>query len=375
MGTAATALRLSPELSNRNYSLLWYLGLQQRILADGNLKALHPLFLGNPARMADLKYVRHLHYAAMSRIAHTLNSELLGLMVMAVASYVRDVLGVVPAPAVAGADPYVAALDRVGHTMQPSIDAARAQEMMAWFSHQPVRPGPYDSVAPLCALSEVGNVNIANYPAATVLACPHLAAIASDPLIVDTVARHLGAPPMIIGYTAWWSLAGRAEARDAQLFHLDNADYVFCKLFVTLTDVDMDGGPHVFMPKSHDPVHVGALRAAWPEGVKAFNDWFFLTLRKTDDDTRRFLGEPDYITGPAGSVFLANTRGIHKGMLPTKHDRLICQVVYGITPHMQGPLLDEGHFPVSLAAPGMPPLPRRLIEPPGDYLHRLFLAP
>lgn len=375
MANAARALNLPPDLSNRDYSLLWYLGLQRRVLADAGLKALHPLFRGNPAYMTDLNYVRHLHYAAMSRIAHALNGDLLKQMVGAVASYVRDTLGVPASLEAADAAPYVERIDRVGHVTLPAIDAARVRDMMTWFERQPVRPGLYDAEAPLCPLSEVGEVNIANYPAAAVLTCPHLAAIASDPLIVEIVTRHLGAPPIIVGYTAWWSFAGRAEARDAQLFHLDNADYAFCKLFVQLTDVDMESGPHVFMPKSHDPVHVSGLRAAWPEGVKAFNDWYFLTLRKSDDDTRRFLGEPDYITGPAGTVFLANTRGIHKGMLPAKRDRLICQVVYGVTPYMQGPLLEEGHFPMSLSAPGMPAIPRRLIEPPGDYLHRLFLAP
>ncbi len=374
MGAAARVLNLPSDLSNRDYALLWYLGLQRRVLGDAGLKALHPLYRSNPAHMTNLDYVRQMHYAAMSRIAHALNGDLLRQMVRAVDSYVRDTLAVPKLRETAAAAPYVAELDRSGHVTLPPIDATRVREMADWFAGQPVRPGLYDAEGPLCPLSEVGEANIANYPAATVLACPHLAAIASDPLIVETVARHLGAPPIIVGYTAWWSFAGRAEARDAQLFHLDNADYAFCKLFVQLTDVDMDGGPHAFMPKSHDPVHIGALRAAWPEGAKAFNDWYFLTLRKSDADTRRFLGEPDYITGPAGTVFLANTRGIHKGMLPTKHDRLVCQVVYGVTPYMQEPFLDEGIFPISLSAAGGPAMARQLLDPPGDYLHRLFLT-
>jgi len=375
MDLAPSLLRLPPDLSNRDYCLLWYLGLQRHVLGDPGLRDLHPLFQGDPARMTDLAYVRRLHYAAMCRIAYALDGGLLRRMVGAIDGYVRGALGVPAVPAAAGAEPYVAALDRAGHTPLPPIDAGRVRDMRRWFEGQPVRPGLYDAEGPLCALAEVGDANIANHPAAVALACPHLAEIAADPLVLDVVARHLGAPPTIVGYTAWWSFAGRAEARDAQLFHLDNADYAFCKLFVQLTDVDMDGGPHAFVPRTHDPDHVGALRAAWPGGAQAFNDWYFLTLRKTDADTRRYLGEPDYITGPAGSLFLANTRGIHKGLLPTRHDRLVCQVVYGVTPYMQGPLLAEGGFPVSLSAPDAPAIPRRLAAPPGDYLQRLFLAP
>ena len=92
--------------------------------------------------------------------------------------------------------------------------------------------------------------------------------------------------------------------------------------------MDADSGPHAFIAGTHDPNHVGRLRDSWPEGADAFNQWYFLTLRKTDEDTRRYLGaDPVYFTGPAGSRFIANTRGIHKGLLPRKRDRLICQVL------------------------------------------------
>ena len=375
MTAAAKTISLSSDLSNRDFCLLWYVGLQRRILTDPALASLHPLFQGDPARMTDLGYVRRLHYAAMCRIAHALDGALLRRMTAAIDSYVQGTLGVRPIAGTPEAAPYVEVLDRVGYVTLPAIDAGRVRDMHTWFERQRVRPGVYDAEGPLCALSDVGDANIANVPAAAVLACPHLAEIASDPLILDVVARHLGAPPIVIGYTAWWSFAGREAPRDAQLFHLDNADYAFCKLFVQLTDVDMDGGPHAFIPGSHDPDQVGFLRANWPEGEKAFNDWFFLTLRKTDEDARWRLGEPHYITGPAGTVFLANTRGIHKGLLPTQRDRLVCQVVYGVSPYMQGPLLEEGGFPIRLSAFGAPTVPRSLVQyPPGDYMHRLFLA-
>ena len=376
---AATAFQLPAGVSNRDYALLWYLGLQRHILSDSRFAPLIPLFRGDAARMMDFDYVRGMHFSAMRRIARTLNGHILRLTLAAIAEYVEDVLGVppvAPAPDNGFAARLAGELDSTGHVMLPPITARQVADMRAHFADKPVHAGLYAAEGTLAALDAIGDANIANYPASTVLTCPHVTEIASDPLILSVVSRHLGTVPVILGYTAWWSFAGRAEARDAQLFHLDNADYAFCKLFIQLTDVDLDGGPHAFMPRSHDADHVATLRAAWPEGPKAFDDWFFMTLRKTDAETLHYLGGgPDYITGPAGSCFLANTRGIHKGLLPRQRDRLVCQVVYGVSPSMQPSLMKEGVFPLSRAA-RLPDVPARLLAaPPGDYVHRLFLVP
>src|SRR5690606_8153413 len=108
---------------------------------------------------------------------------------------------------------------------------------------------------------------------------------------------------------------------------------------------------------------------------KSFDDWFFMTLRKSDDDTKRYLGgEPNLLTGPAGTCFLADTSGIHKGLLPRARDRLVCQVVYGVSPSMQPSLMKEDIFPLSRRADA-PGIPARLVgQAPDDYLHRLFLV-
>ena len=116
-----------------------------------------------------------------------------------------------------------------------------------------------------------------------------------------------------------------------------------------LTDVDEDSGPHTFFPRTHDPLHVAALRDRWPGGRREFHVWFFHQLRKTDNETRaRLEGSPTLLTGPAGTRLMVNTRGIHKGLAPVARDRLVCQVVYGISPFMQPPRRQVALFPATL---------------------------
>ena len=354
--------------SQAGFMLLWYLGLQRHILGAPHLAPLRPLFQADAGRLTDLAYVRRLHYAAMCHIAHALDGALSGLMVRAIDEFVRGAMDVPPMAGTEGSEA-AKTLSALGHVDLPPIDAGQVADMGAYFADKTAHPGAYGTEG-------TAEANIAHYPAATVLACPHVAEIASDPLTLAVVERHLGTAPVILGFTAWWSFAGRAAPRDAQLFHLDNADYRFCKLFIQLTDVDMDAGPHAFMERTHDPTHVGALRRDWPGGTKEFDDWYFLRLRKTDAETRHYLGgDPVYIAGPAGARFLVDTRGIHKGLLPRERDRLVCQVVYGVTPFMQGVLLEEGIFPLAVGSPETRHIPRRLAtEPPLDYLNRLFLA-
>jgi len=168
--------------------------------------------------------------------------------------------------------------------------------------------------------------------------------------------------------------ADNAGAKDAQLYHRDGDDYRFCKLFVQLTDVDEDGGPHTFVEGSHDWNTVRALREKWSGGPVEFNEWYFGTLRKADDKVERVFGRKGVkLTGPAGTRFLVDTSGIHKGTPPVKADRLMAQVLYGVTPHAQAPLL-AGRFPIPAGSLKGARVPKRVADPPFDYVTWLFLT-
>ena len=107
-----------------------------------------------------------------------------------------------------------------------------------------------------------------------------------------------------------------------------------------------------------------------PHSPSEFDDWYLTTLRKSDHEicnytnlkTRHFLGDE-------GTQFLVDTSGIHKGALPEKRDRLLCQFTYGVLPK---PLAK--YSPKTMVINNESPIaPRVLTQFPYSYVNRLFV--
>jgi Phytanoyl-CoA dioxygenase (PhyH) len=117
----------------------------------------------------------------------------------------------------------------------------------------------------------------------------------------------------------WWSVAqpGRASAAAAQQFHTDRDRLSFVEFFVYLTDVDEAHGPHVYVRGSHRHL---------PPALRA-------DRRFTDAEVVAAYGEDALVqlTGPAGTVFAADTSGLHKGLPPSEGHRLVFQLEYTTT--------------------------------------------
>ena len=254
------------------------------------------------------------------------------------------------------------------------MDRDTVAEMASYLRPHKVWAGRYELTDPLYDLDEARTENVANYPPDTMVACPHLMDLATDPTVLAVVEGYLGTAPMILGMAGWWSFVDIPGAKNAQLYHRDRDDYRFCKLFVQLTDVDEDGGPHTYVEGSHRWNSIRALRDTWPGGARNFNEWYFGTLRKTDGQVERVFGKKGVsITGSAGLRFLVDTCGIHKGTPPVKTDRLMAQVLYGITPYIEATLL-AGEYPVPADSLSGARVPERVAAPPFDYVTRLILT-
>ena len=358
-------------MSNYETITKWYVDLQALILAAPEFAPLRALFPVEAEQLRDHGLASRLHEQAILVMVTTHNFEAERLMIGAIDCLLHRHLGLgspegaeeSQVAAIAGA------LDEVGHAPLAPVDAAAVADMRAYFETQMVDPG---EGRPLCPLEATEGANIAQYPMQAVVGCPHLAAIASDPATVAAVERHLGAVPTILGFTAWWSFAGREEPREAQFFHFDLDDYRICKLFLYLTDVDADSGPHVYMEGTHRPDLVIQARRTWPGGETDFDAWYLQRLRKSDAEVEQvFKRPPAVLTGPSGTTFVVNTRGIHKGLLPGTRDRLICQVLYGVSPRIQ-----ETLEPLDLGMPETAHVPDWVVgTPPLAYVNRLFLRP
>ena len=159
-------------------------------------------------------------------------------------------------------------------------------------------------------------VHVANYKRKDISVVKELLDIANNSDILIAVRDFLGATPTITNINMWWSIPGKEQAEQAQLFHRDVDDYKFCKLFVYLTDVEMEDGPHVYVEGSSSSPKLRKIK------------------RYSDKEIIEVFGEKaiKHFIRPKGSAFLVDTYGFHKGLLPEQNKRLLFQVQYSLNP-------------------------------------------
>jgi hypothetical protein len=203
----------------------------------------------------------------------------------------------------------------------PPLPADVVEEIRRYFEavpcHDPYRPhlGAFPFDAPASPDTNMGYFSVAE-----ILAAPHVLALFNDPVVLETAELFLGCKPLLDNIAGWWSFGGRPAARGTQRYHRDLDSLRGFKLFIYLTDVDVASGPHVFMRGSQASDRLDTGRALSDETIHA-----------------AFGAENERImTGPAGTRFLADTFGWHKGLLPMSGRRLMLVAQYNInrTPHL-----------------------------------------
>ena len=103
------------------------------------------------------------------------------------------------------------------------------------------------------------------------------------------------------------------QYKNAQYFHWDNDFSKFLKLYIYLTDVDEDSGPHIFIPKTHKKKFIQTSLCRLYDDNLIYN---------TYDKKIKFVGK-------SGSLFFADGYGLHKGETPKKKSRLIINAHFG----------------------------------------------
>lgn len=173
---------------------------------------------------------------------------------------------------------------------------------------------------------------------------PATVEIANHPGVLAIVSDYLGCKPTVDDIVAWWSLPGRDLPYEEQFFHRDQDSIRFLKLFVQLSDVGPGDGPHVFVRGSH--------RADFLlDESKRFTDEQ-VADKVPAHDVVRFIG-------PAGTCFLEDTYGLHKGQKPDDGLRLMLQVRYTMLPSV-------------FATPGRK---KARVDGYDPYINRLIAAP
>jgi hypothetical protein len=252
----------------------------------------------------------------------------------------------------------VAALDRDGFYIFPETmpqafcdglqNFAAAAPTVIEGNHDLQRPLiPYDSSHPVSRTYKIMEKDsVCN---------PQMQQLIADPVFVAIAESYLGTLPAIGGLDVWWSARyGNTAGSDAaQLFHFDfDAPPAWLKLFVYVTDVGPENGPHVYVRGSHK---AGLAPAAEFRG-RGYE-------RISDEEMEAAFGAEQLIEikGRRGTVFMADTRGFHKGKFPTGGDRLVAQVIYC------SPIFNDHGNPPALPAQIEPRLATAISAAPQVY--------
>jgi hypothetical protein len=174
------------------------------------------------------------------------------------------------------------------------------------------RTGLYDRESPHSVKYSINADTLINQPVVQKLI--------SDTSIIWLAQEYLESKPILDHLTMWWitNINETADTDAAQLYHFDMDTVKFLKLFVYVTDVGPENGPHTFIQKSH---RRGGIPASLLERGYA---------RITDEEAQPFYPPEDIveITGPRGTIFAEDTRGLHKGTKLVDGDRLVFELEF-----------------------------------------------
>ena len=220
------------------------------------------------------------------------------------------------------------------------------------------------------------NAPMGQYTPEQLMATPHLIDFLNDPAIIDFLELALGCVPTLYSIRAWWSFAANTPTGlNQQYFHRDTDDWRFVTLFLYLTDVDESSGPHQLIAGSHTRSGMQALVAqARAKGMndvaidieESFANMKFFGVEFSANCERLFRDAIVNVEGPAGTMFMANTIAIHRGLKPSKTPRLIVWARYGLGPNTNVVELENGPVSRSQVATELPGTARN------RYINRLL---
>jgi hypothetical protein len=233
-------------------------------------------------------------------------------------------------------------LERDGIAMLPNLFAtSELADVVGFFLNQPVAAPGGGCVA---RDGLPAGATMAAYHLATVVACPWLMTAINRADILRLASAFLGCKPTLCSIGVRWSFPDSKAPDATQAFHRDPDDWRFLKLFVYLTDVDGESGPHIYVAGSHNMRRPLRARTYAQEQLEA---------QFGKQNMRAILGA-------RGTTFVADTSGIHAGIPPQRAPRLLLQAQYSILPNFAlhyRPVADPSHH---------------RLDP---YVNRLILAP
>ncbi len=149
---------------------------------------------------------------------------------------------------------------------------------------------------------------------------PLIQKLVMDPSLLALAQNYLKAPPVLDAVNMWWctSYSKAASAEAAQMYHFDLERPKWIKIFIYLTDITEETGPHCFVAKSHRSKAI-----PWKLLRRGY-------ARIEDEEVAQNYRPEDILvmTGSKGTLLAEDTRGLHKGLHLKHGERLIFQIQY-----------------------------------------------
>jgi hypothetical protein len=179
-----------------------------------------------------------------------------------------------------------------------------------------------------------------NYRLQDTLQAPYLLEFMCDPNITKIAEKYLGAVPKLYSTNLMWSSGKHHNPKKgvARMFHRDTDNFNFCVLFILLTDVKKGSGSHQYLKKTHKTEAIQELLLSLKKELNSsdynsaveylnssklgegyVNDEV-LPTRKVEELFKSNMLE---VEGKAGSAFIADVYGLHRGVPVISDDRLL----------------------------------------------------
>jgi hypothetical protein len=194
--------------------------------------------------------------------------------------------------------------------------ARETSALVRRMDHEPVSQPPrhalFDPLKPLAVRYD--------YPVDSLLNHVDVQALLADQSLLALAQSYLGSRPRADVLSMWWHTNFNAspDSEAAQFYHFDLDRIKWFKVFIYLTDVGPQEGPHKFIEGSHRTggIPQSMLRRGY--------------VRLSDEEVLGHFGSEREIefSAPRGTVIVEDTRGLHKGKAVSGSSRLVLQLQF-----------------------------------------------
>jgi len=135
-----------------------------------------------------------------------------------------------------------------------------------------------------------------------------------DAYLLTVATRYLGVFPVITKPDLWWDTDFVPQGLRPRPFHVDSGCLRWIKVGINLTETTLESPHFVYVKGSHNP----------NPKTRPLTKRLSSRMSLSDNEVRQVCADRIvHLTAPAGSITLADTRGIHKGELAERGHRLI----------------------------------------------------